>query len=486
MGLRGEDGAPLLAGRRKLLTVLAYLARSPGKRVTRSELAALFWPIDDDVRARRSVRQALTELRRAVGPALDEQDDSVCILPASLSLDATELEAAAGAGNYVAVVELWQGDFLTGAESLAGDEFRGWLERERQRLRAGFAASVEQLTDQAEHRGAWESGLALTRAWTAAFPYDESAAARHVRLLALAGRRTEAAAARESFLRQLREELEVEPSAGFLRDTEAALAASAAGRSPGSGAAGRALLSPDLVGREAELDTLTALWESAVAGKPGLVLIEGDDGSGKSRLAEEFARWVRQREPRPVVLQARAFEAEQTRSWVLLRHLLAELAGAPGLAATPPEALATLGSLVPEIASRFRMPASSAPAAASERVTDAVARAIAEVAVERPVLLMTDDAHFADPESRVVLETLCRHPVPRCLLVLTTVPHGFAVADPGGLVRLGLRPLTEAQVERLLAGMADFLPADRRALATRLYAESGGNPLGTIELVTTL
>jgi len=192
-----RDGVAVLPGRRKLLSVIAYLTRARGRLVSRSQLAALFWPVEDEVRARRSVRQALTDLRRAVGAALQERDDAVAITADSIQLDASELEAANAAGDYRRVIELWSGDFLADADDVGGEEFRGWLEPERQGLRSQFAFATEKLADHAEHRGAWESGLVLTRAWIATSPYDERAHARHVRLLALAGHRIEAAAAGE-------------------------------------------------------------------------------------------------------------------------------------------------------------------------------------------------------------------------------------------------------------------------------------------------
>ncbi len=490
---RGEES--VLPGRRKLLAVLVYLARQRGRPVSRTRLAVLFWPVEDDTRARRSVRQALTDLRRAAGDELRETDDAVSLNPEAIHIDTLELDAAIAAGDYRRAVELWGGDFLAGCEDVGGGEFRGWLEAERQGIRSQFAAAVEKLADQAERHGAWESGLELTRAWIAALPYDEHANGRHIRLLALAGRGTEAAAARQSFVQQLRSDLGQEPSPAFNALTERALEPNGvAVRPPRSdrsvSPAGKGLFSPDLVAREAEFGILTGLWQEVAAGNPEVALIEGEDGSGKSRLAEEFLRWVRQREPKPVVLQARAFEAERARPWVLLRHLLAGLASAPGVGACPAPVLKLLAKLIPEIADRF--PALP-PGEPEGSPVEAVARAVADVAAERPVLILVDDAHHADQESQAVLEALVRRPVGGVCTLLITTPNGLPNLlglergqAAGRLVRLELGPLSEASVERMLSGMAEFAPADRRALAARLTAESGGNPLGAIELVMTL
>jgi len=250
------------------------------------------------------------------------------------------------------------------------------------------------------------------------------------------------------------------------------------------------------VAREAEFALLTGLWQDVAAGGARVVVIEGEDGGGKTRLAEEFLRWAGQRTPRPVVLEARAFEAEQTRPWVLVRHLLTKLASAPGLGAAPAATLQVLTRLVPEIADRFTSlppPPPSPPGVPNGSSAEAIARALAEVAVEVPVVMLVDDAHHADPESRELIEALCRHPIDGVLLILATGPNEFpgllglerGLAG-GELVRITLASLSEAELEQLLAGMADFAPADRRVLSERLYTECSGNPLGAIELVTTL
>src|SRR4029453_9093259 len=51
----------------------------------------------------------------------------------------------------------------------------------------------------------------------------------------------------------------------------------------------RDLVSPLFVGREAELATLTAALDSALAGSPTVVLVGGEAGVGKTRLVEEAA-----------------------------------------------------------------------------------------------------------------------------------------------------------------------------------------------------
>ena len=68
--LARETGEPV-ALRRKPLALLAYLARRAPRVVPRSELTTLLWGERAEERARQSLRQALLELRQAVGDLLE-------------------------------------------------------------------------------------------------------------------------------------------------------------------------------------------------------------------------------------------------------------------------------------------------------------------------------------------------------------------------------------------------------------------------------
>jgi len=441
------EGTVLLGGRRKLLLLLSYLALRGGRPIGRTELAAMFWEESDEGRSRQSLRQALLKLRETLGEALVVTDGAVSLSPGSVDLDVARFESLADSGALIEAESLWGGEFLAGVELYAGEQLRAWLEPWRERLRRRRAWVGETLVREAVDRGAWADALLHAERWSAALPADEAARERLAALRQLSSRRRE-------------------PSPG-----------------------GVALLTPDLVGREAGFALLTSLWEQMTASIPGLVLIEGEDGTGKSRLLEEFLRWVRLRSPLGIVVAIRAYEAEQDRPLVLARHLLAPMALAPGVSAAPPSALRAVAGVAPEFAERFP----ALPPEEPDHLPEAIARVLAEVAAERRVLLAVDDAHLADPVSRDLLEGLYRRPVPGVLLVLTAPPGPISLTDlerrpvtSGQLHRLRLGNLDRENLERLLASMAEFRAPDRAALAARLMEETAGNPLAVVELVTAL
>src|SRR3954447_22339878 len=101
--LRLEAGGVALRppASRRARGVLAYLALNPGPHA-RAQLAARFWPDVLDESARTSLRAALTELRRALGPAAARvvaTRDSVALDGDGLLVDARAFEAALGRGD---------------------------------------------------------------------------------------------------------------------------------------------------------------------------------------------------------------------------------------------------------------------------------------------------------------------------------------------------------------------------------------------------
>src|SRR5207253_1928304 len=146
---------------------------------------------------------------------------------------------------------------------------------------------------------------------------------------------------------------------------------------------------PLLCGRGSELAALAAAWERAKSGRGQVIIVEGEPGEGKSRLIEELV--ARARLDDATVAAARAVAVDQRKDWSAVAGLLAAgLADAPGIAGAPPDALAALGSLAPDLAVRFRRVDAALP------VGEAVRDAVVAAAHERPVLLTLDDAQWTD------------------------------------------------------------------------------------------
>ncbi len=129
-----RDGrVELLPGRRKVLALLAYLVRQ-GTPVPRDLLAQLFWSGGSEARSRHSLRQAISELRAALGEGLEIGAVHISVRPGSVDLDANAIARDIEAERWEAGLARWRGEFLPGLEDLEGRLWHDWLEGERSRL----------------------------------------------------------------------------------------------------------------------------------------------------------------------------------------------------------------------------------------------------------------------------------------------------------------------------------------------------------------
>jgi len=227
-----DDGRDIAPPGRKLRTLLAYLVLHPARRHDREHLTAILWADRPPEQARHSLRQALSVLRRQLGPAavtLDPGHHEVTVSLDDVRVDVWEFEALARNGDTDSLEQaaaLYRGDLLEGVPT-GDDGFAEWCLPERARLR--------QLALDAHHRLATRLGEAgeATRAIECAMrllarePAHEETHRLLMRLYADGGRRSEALRQFRECERALREGLDAAPAP----ETAALHAAIRAGRS---------------------------------------------------------------------------------------------------------------------------------------------------------------------------------------------------------------------------------------------------------------
>ncbi|MBJ7332687.1 MAG: AAA family ATPase, partial [Solirubrobacteraceae bacterium] len=475
-----HDGAPIAppAGR-PARALLGWLALHPGPHA-RADLAARLWPDVLDSSARASLRSAAWALRGSLGPAADllEADRGALGLRAdAVWVDALEPDPGAG-------------ELLPGLDDewvlLARDDHHD-------RVAAALAAQVDAADDPA-------TALAAARRLAAHDPLGEEAHRRLMQAQADAGDVAAALTTHARLTDRLRRELGVAPSTAT-RELANDLRAPAdrtlrfRGSDPGistfgeqaAGFGGAAAARPALVGRETELAALRDAWVRAADGAGRLVLIEGEPGIGKTRLAAE------------VLAEARAVGARVARAappevggapldlWTeLLRDLCEDVEPPP--AGTP--WVDDLATLVPSVglclgARGVREPARFGdPELVRARLLDAIAEAVAWAAADRPVALLLDDLHLADAGSVAALARVGRRLPRLALLVLATrrelprrpeidaVAHALAAREAAD-EPISLVPLPADAVAELARG------AGLRAAAEidQVVAAADGNPL---------
>ena len=241
-----------------------------------------------------------------------------------------------------------------------------------------------------------------------------------------------------------------------------------------------------IVERERELDALRAALAQGRAGTPGVVLVSGEPGMGKSHLLRSLPV-----EAGDLVLRGYSLEADSP-PYFAFRRAFARLERERGPLATGLAAgiLAAAGVLT------TAAPGSETPAADPLAVFDALTELLIALATQAPVILVLDDMQWASASAWEAVGYIARAAEgARLALVLASRSEGIEPGTDGaaavaelsrnGLLRhLPLRPLTPEGTASLAAGTLGSPPAP--ALTSILTDRTGGNPFFLGEVLRSL
>jgi DNA-binding SARP family transcriptional activator/tetratricopeptide (TPR) repeat protein len=199
----------------KRLGLLAYLvAFRPHRMHQRDALLPLFWPDIDESRARSSLRQALHQLRRALGPGVLTTRGTDCVgaNADAIECDATEFENALDRGRLTDAVLAYGGELLPAFSIDGATGFNEWADAARVRLRNRAARAGWALAEQQERAGEMTAAAASARRAAELTVDDERALRELMSLLDRTGDTTGAIRAYEDFAARLRRDLDLDPS----------------------------------------------------------------------------------------------------------------------------------------------------------------------------------------------------------------------------------------------------------------------------------
>jgi DNA-binding CsgD family transcriptional regulator len=240
---------------------------------------------------------------------------------------------------------------------------------------------------------------------------------------------------------------------------------------------------PPLVGRAAERVLLSEQLSAVLAGHGNAVIIGGEAGIGKTTLARDLARQAR--DAGALVLPAFCHD----------------------LMAAPPYGLwidfADRYGHLPEIDALPTLPASLAERAIDRIGTQSalfaeVTGVLQAIAATRPLVLVLEDVHWADPASLELLRYLSTRIAHLPLLVLVTYrvdeltrQNPFyqqlpALVRESEGMRIDLRRLDAAELGALTRAHYALPDDDRARLVAHLVAYAEGNPFFAMELLRTL
>ncbi len=149
----------------------------------------MFWGDEDEDRARHSLSNALSSLRKLLGATAiaTRQSEVGLSADARLRVDALEFNAACDELDHERAVALYTGPFLDGVCVPNSSRFDGWVARERARLERRFLHACEAHCRMLSRARRWDECAALAARWLDILPPSRAAAIMMLSSLAAPG-----------------------------------------------------------------------------------------------------------------------------------------------------------------------------------------------------------------------------------------------------------------------------------------------------------
>ena len=503
-------GGALIGGeqwdRQKTRSLLKLLLTRPGRVFAREEIVEALWPDTPPEAAERSLRVTVSLLRRTLQPDLERGSDSRYILrrrpgylfdrDADCEVDAWKFEerraraeAALRAERLDRAIEEYRGalDLLRG-EFLAEDPYEEWAMEARAEWRERRLSALSRLSECLALRGRYTEALEVCNQALALDEYREDLHRRLMLYHYCAGEQALALETFRRFDRTLREGLDASPSPELVRLKERMEARNVPGvdelrRYPKPRRPLRfpySLSRTHFAGRDREYAVLAERLREAMDGQGGVVVVEGEAGVGKTRLAEEFLGYARSLGIR--VLSGRCYERE-------LGPPLEPVTEAFGSMADP-------GAMVSGTFDRREEEVSFLWTAKPYDVTRIYHSLTRKLVREsrgnggEAVILFIDDVQWADPATLDFLSYLARRISGEKILLV----FSYRREQVGGLsewleglaerrmsTTLSLGRLSLEDLTQILTRMSSRRFGELSPLADFLYRESEGNPFYAVE-----
>jgi DNA-binding SARP family transcriptional activator len=489
-----ENGQALDLGGRKQRILLAALLIEANRVVSSDQLIEALWPERPPETAQKALQVYVSQLRKLLGrDRLETRAPGYRLCVEAGELDLERFHELRAEGKLAEALSLWRGPPWSefAYQPFAQTEI-AWLEELR-------LACLEDHLDADLAAGRHVGLVGELEALAHEHPLRQRLRAQLMLALYRSGRDAEALDAYRETRGVLVEDLGIEPRRELQELQQRILR-----QDPSLDLVAEEVYSEStrgvFVGRERELEELLADFEESLAGRGHLVLLVGEPGIGKSRLADELV--VRARSRGAGVIVGRCWEAGGAPAywpWVQSLRALIRATEIQTLRAQLGDGASNLAQLLPELRELFPdlpEPAVLESENARFRLFETASAFLKSSAESRPLLLVLDDLHAADEPSLLLLQFLTRELGESRLLVVGAYRNvDPAPADPlkSAVIQLVREPVTksvaltglaEEDVRRFIE-LAAGESATKELIAT-IYEETEGNPLFVGEIVRLL
>lgn len=514
-----RDGQPVYVDTRKAIALIAYLAAQGGYQ-SRNTLGALLWEDSDEASARGALRRTLSVLNSALGgTGLVIERDAIAFDPTALWCDLTTfteaIQSCAGHDHpshevcprclepLTLAATLYKGDFLQGFSLRDSVEFDLWQFQQTEHLRRLYGLTLEKLVRLHTDAERYNEALAYATTWLALDPLYEVVHRQLMLLYAWSGRRSLALRQYHECVRILEQELSVPPLDETTRLYQQIMENVIQSRVAGIHALANervAAVVPEraelpLVGREREIEAMETAYRQ-LSDQRNVIVIEGEAGVGKTRLAETFAA-CRRAEGAAVVI-VRCLESETHIAYAPIIRALREALPTGKLTQLAAHWLGELTRLLPEFyAWHPGVPHQVPDSAAQSRLYEAICQAFATLlSGDHSGVLLVEDLQWADGATLDVTAYWLRRISAAPEMGLLTwrseeVPRTHRIRllmtdyarSSGQITIIMPQRLSREDIQVLMNAV--YLP-DTPDIVERLYGESEGLPLFVREYLALL
>jgi DNA-binding SARP family transcriptional activator/tetratricopeptide (TPR) repeat protein len=482
----------------KQRALLATLLLRANRVVSTDLLIDALWGEAAPGTAGKGLHVYVSNLRKLLGrERVQTRPPGYLLVVGDGELDLDRFHALVAEGRFHDALSLWRGP------PLADFSFERFAQAEIARLEEERLVCLEERIEADLQAGRHAAVVGELDAFVADHPLRERPRGQLMLALYRSERQAEALEAYQAARHALVEGLGIEPGRQLRELHQAILRQDRALELRGAQIAAEEASAESrtaFVGRESELAMLGAALDDAIAGRGRLILVSGEPGIGKSRLADELVARANARGA--TVLFGRCWEAGGAPAyWPWMQSLRVYVRD------TDPEILsgeagpgaAELTQLLPELRRLLPglpEPESADSAGARFRLFDATAEFLRRASERRPLVLVLDDLHAADTPSLLLLQFVARELGSSHLLVLGAFrdvdpspsgPLGAMLAEVArepATRRVPLGGLSARDVARYVERTAADMASPE--LVAALHDETEGNPLFVGETVRLL